>query len=269
MDIKNSSNSKIQSIIEFSIQYSKIHGWLALTICLIGTVFNLLNIILLRRCTFKSNLILITIACCDIIVMICNIPSLIHFNILNSSSILSLPNQMRDTKFWIAYSLISVLICITSHSFSIWLTVYLSLYRLLIVNKSLSTTNSVENYIRHDRGNCLTKYFLSNIKKTMFLIFIFCLLFCIPTYMHPRISNETLNYNNTNQTYFFIDYNYLNIKSNNLIFKIKFYLQAILGKIVPAFILGVFILLILRYLIVIENNKERIVSKKVINKKKK
>jgi len=80
-----------------------------------------------------------------------------------------------------------------------------------------------------------------------------------------------LEQNTTLSIIYYITESDLNIATNNLIFKASFYLQAIVGKIIPCSLLGMFIGLISHYLNLIKNNKKnflRLNSLKENNKSK-
>jgi len=102
------------------------------------------------------------------------------------------------------------------------------------------------------------KVIVSNAKLILVIIILFCIIYCIPTYLYPQKNK----YENNNKTVFmyYIAESDLNMKTNNLIFQISFYIQAIVGKILPCILLGVFIGLIRYNLNVIELNKENLIN---------
>jgi hypothetical protein len=260
------NQSESFNVLTFSLEYSRIHGWIAIVICIIGTIFNIFNLIVLRRSKFASNetnTILASIALCDSITMISYSPFIVHFYIINSSPIYSDLDPERDTKYWTLYSLFSSLTCITFHSMSIWLTVYLSIYRCLTIKKSI--TNKY-------RPNFILNFILTRTKTTIWLIFLFCFTFCVPTYMYPVLKEHIYEYDNTNRhnnnntvirLIYYIDQSDLNRDKNDLIFKLSFYLQAFFGKIIPSGLLGLFISFLLYFLILIKRKKDILFSNKV------
>ena len=76
---------------------------------------------------------------------------------------------------------------------------------------------------------------------------LFCVLFCLPTYLYPQTREGYININETkardfdktkgSMKYYYVDQSDLNIRTNGLIFKLMFYLQALLGKIIPSVLL--------------------------------
>ena len=69
--------------------YHPIHGWLAMLVCMVGTLFNLANILVLTHKDMRNpvNMILTGIAVADCLVMIEYIPFIIHMWRLKSEDI--------------------------------------------------------------------------------------------------------------------------------------------------------------------------------------
>ena len=69
--------------------YHPIHGWLAMLVCVVGTLFNLANILVLTHKDMRNpvNMILTGIAVADCLVMIEYIPFIIHMWRLKSEDI--------------------------------------------------------------------------------------------------------------------------------------------------------------------------------------
>ena len=159
-------------------------------------------------------------------------------------------NPNRDTLFWISYEILSTMICLTTHSISIWLTVYLSIYRYLKMLQSISIIRKKSNQITS------IKFLTSNTRTFIMLIILFCILYCIPSYLYPQTNNA--QFQNTTLYFYYIAESELNFNTNNLIFKLSFYIQAIIGKILPCCLLGVFIGLIRHNLNIVKLNKENV-----------
>lgn len=104
--MKNSSinaGNRSNLILDFSLSYSNVHGWLSLIICFVGIPSNLFIIaVLLRKkiYSFTINLILISIAISDSITMLVYLPYCFHFYVLHSNSYLIEPFPLRDTYVW-------------------------------------------------------------------------------------------------------------------------------------------------------------------------
>ena len=66
--------------------YHPVHGWLAMLVCVLGTLFNLANILVLTHRDMRSpvNMILTGIAVADFLVMLEYIPFTIYMNLLDT-----------------------------------------------------------------------------------------------------------------------------------------------------------------------------------------
>ena len=72
----------------FQAIYEPTHGFLAIPLCILGTLFNMINIIVLTHKDMRSNpinLILTGIAIADMMVMVEYIPFAIHMYLLDES----------------------------------------------------------------------------------------------------------------------------------------------------------------------------------------
>ncbi len=267
----------VMSVFILSNMYSDIHGWLSSIICILGIVLNAFNVIFLHKSKSDScsvNSILISIALCDSIIMAVYLPFSVHFYIFNSNSMFTLSTPERDTLFWSSYSLVGMLLCVTFHSISTWLTVYLSVYRYLYMKKSISL---IKSKTKSNQGSVqstktLNQSILLNSNKSIFIICLFCVIFCLPSFFYPIVSKQLFHSNITSDPYknessieyiYLIKESKLNSKNNNSIFSLSFYLQAFFGKIIPSLCLAVFIVLIIKYLRIIRNNKKNIINFKV------
>ena len=243
----------------FSLTYSsKVHGWLTAIVCFLGIVLNVFNVIFLYRSKLAScsaNTILISIAFCDSVIMAVYLPFSVIIYILHLNQ-----NYM-------IYSASSQLICSTFHAMSVWLTVYLSVYRYVYMKESVSFLQSKK--IKKET-NTIEKFVLFNSNKIILIICLFCVVFCSPTYVYTAFEFEfekkVLQINESSVIYSLSDESNLVKKKifKKYLFEFCFYLQAILGKIVPSICLVVFIFLILRFLVIIKQNKTQL-SKGYLN----
>lgn len=113
-------------------RYHSIHGYLSLTVCILGCIANVANVVVLTRREIRSptNAILTGLAVADFLVMIDYIPFSWFDYILPNM------NHMRKTLFsystawYIMFHSIFAQIC---HTISIWLTVTLAVWRYIAV----------------------------------------------------------------------------------------------------------------------------------------
>ena len=69
--------------------YEPVHGYLAVTVCVLGTFFNMMNILVLTHKDMRTNpinLLLTGIAVADMMVMVEYIPFAIHMYLMQGSS---------------------------------------------------------------------------------------------------------------------------------------------------------------------------------------
>ena len=180
------------SILRFSKMYQQIHGWLSTLCCLFGISCNSLNIIVLTRPKMNksvTNLILNGLAIADLITMIFYLPQSIYFYIIKvtasiaNKSFLTLskwlilinifkikyqePHPDRDTLFWTNYQKYNVIVTVTVHSISIWLTVYLACYRYVFIKtsspKNVAATNRSKTHILLGRYVLKTQTYMATV----------------------------------------------------------------------------------------------------------
>lgn len=156
-------------------RYHSIHGYLSLTVCILGCIANIVNIVVLTRREIRSptNAILTGLAVADFLVMIDYIPYS-WFDYIAPHM-----NHMRKTLFsystawYIMFHSIFAQIC---HTISIWLTVMLAVWRYIAVA-----------YPHRNRIWC-------NMRTTLITIasaYIVCPFAAIPLYLATAIQAST------------------------------------------------------------------------------
>uniref|UniRef100_A0A1A9X0D9 G-protein coupled receptors family 1 profile domain-containing protein n=1 Tax=Glossina brevipalpis TaxID=37001 RepID=A0A1A9X0D9_9MUSC len=116
---------------DFHTSYKGWHGYISLIVCLLGTIANILNIIVLTRRDMRSptNAILTGLAVADLAVMLEYIPYTTHDYILEES----LPREQRLTYSWACFIKFHSIFTQLLHTISIWLTVTLAVWRYIAV----------------------------------------------------------------------------------------------------------------------------------------
>uniref|UniRef100_A0A1A9VTY0 G-protein coupled receptors family 1 profile domain-containing protein n=1 Tax=Glossina austeni TaxID=7395 RepID=A0A1A9VTY0_GLOAU len=116
---------------DFHTSYKGWHGYISLIVCVLGTIANTLNIIVLTRRDMRSptNAILTGLAVADLAVMLEYIPYTIHDYILEES----LPREQRLTYSWACFIKFHSIFTQLLHTISIWLTVTLAVWRYIAV----------------------------------------------------------------------------------------------------------------------------------------
>jgi hypothetical protein len=216
---------KYESLNKLTSSYQTIHGYVTLIVCIFGIPCNLLNILVLTRPIMlksKTNLILTSLAISDLITMLSNLLNCIHFYVLNN------PNDSdsieRDSHNWIVYQLVHVIISVTSHNISIWLTVYLAFFRFTFLSASLPK--------KQRKCKCLVMKSCPTNRKVLFniiKIILSCILFCVPSYLYPAIREKEYNNNtqitNTTHKMYHIGNSDLDMLSNGFIYQLTFFSQ--------------------------------------------
>lgn len=239
------SNSTINELIIFSDWFRDIHGWLSTIVCIFGIPCNLLNILVLTRPNMISsptNLILSALAVSDLLTMMSSLPNSVYFYLLHD------PNENesfeRDTQFWIGYQMLHVIVSVTFHSISIWLTVYLAFFRYIFL-LTATPTGKANVYKNGDKSkkNLLSSFtqrlsvsFQDLMKKcrtykytviSIVNIAMFCVCFCVPSYLYPAVREKELFNSKTNKTQklYSISQSDLELATNGTVYQIMFYSQ--------------------------------------------
>ncbi|XP_034656962.1 uncharacterized protein LOC117894169 [Drosophila subobscura] len=115
----------------FHTSYKNMHGYVSLVVCILGTIANTLNIIVLTRKEMRSptNAILTGLAVADLAVMLEYIPYTIHDFILTDS----LPREQKLSYGWACFINFHSIFAQVLHTISIWLTVTLAVWRYIAV----------------------------------------------------------------------------------------------------------------------------------------
>ncbi|KNC22422.1 hypothetical protein FF38_08866 [Lucilia cuprina] len=115
----------------FHTSYKNLHGYISLIVCILGTIANTLNIIVLTRREMRSptNAILTGLAVADLAVMLEYIPYTIHDYILWER----LPREQQLSYPWACFIKFHSIFAQVLHTISIWLTVTLAVWRYIAV----------------------------------------------------------------------------------------------------------------------------------------
>lgn len=271
---------------DFSNAYRLIHGWLSTGVCLFGIPCNLLNIIVLTRSnmiTSPTNLILTGLAFSDLLTMLSSLVYNFYYYILHGKKQINVPLPDRDTLIWTHFGNLHIMISVTFHSISIWLTVYLACFRYIYLASSSSSVRVGSTLSKSSTNRSSSKKQVFNLYLGRFFVrcrtynftfcgiinvCLFCILFCFPAYLYPTVrekiydSNQTNILNSSNYSSilsaYFITSSDLDVKTNGIIFKLLFYTQAILGKFIPCLLLVTFSSLLIHSLVAINKKNKQL-----------
>lgn len=215
-------------VVEFSRFYSKVHGYTSITVCIIGSIANVINIIVLSRKEMVSptNWVLTALAVTDLVVLLDYIPYTCHMHLRPSSHTII----QRFTWGWAQFIHVHSLLSQAAHTISIWLTVVLAVWRYIAVA-----------YPQKNRDWC-------TIRTTGWAIFwgyVICPLLCIPLWfsfdVKPTIelldpngfqtTNESIG---TNTTLYLVSLSNTTIMHPKFMQDLNFIIYSVLFKLTPS-----------------------------------
>ncbi|RWS26582.1 sex peptide receptor-like protein, partial [Leptotrombidium deliense] len=242
---------------DFHDFYLPIHGYLSLTVCVFGTITNILNIIVLtslvnrlivvfrflrKEMESATNKILTGLAVADMLVMIDYIPFAIH-NFIKT-------HESEVDKFslpWTVYTLIHAHVSVVGHTISTWLTVILAVWRYLSVRFPTESRSWL---------------IVSNALWSILVTYILVPIFCIPIYLSFTISEEMLteesNSTNSSSIFYRVDWSVIAQENNGLLRQINFWVFSVGTKLVPCVLLTYLSSALIRVLMQTEKRKKRL-----------
>ncbi|MFH4975431.1 hypothetical protein AB6A40_002140 [Gnathostoma spinigerum] len=126
----------ISAIADIHVAYGAVHPYIAMFLCIAGTLLNIVTILVLTRPTMLSpvNLLLCAVAVCDIAVMTSYLVFVSHF-LINAAK----RCETDDYSFaWAVFTLFHAHASVIFHATSIWLTVSLAQIRVLTISRATS-----------------------------------------------------------------------------------------------------------------------------------
>ncbi|XP_026757699.2 G-protein coupled receptor dmsr-1-like isoform X2 [Galleria mellonella] len=153
---------------DFNKAYSRLHGYIALVICIVGSATNSINIAVLsrREMTSPTNSILTGLAVADLLVMLEYIPYALHMNIKIG------PQVNKNTYAWTVFVYFHSIFSQTFHTISIWLAVTLAVWRYIAIA-----------YPQKNRTWCSKR----NTTIAIVSAYIMCPFLCLPIYFAMNI----------------------------------------------------------------------------------
>lgn len=242
------SSETVRGLHEFNNWYGRIHGYVAVAVCLFGVLSNSANIIVLTRRNMISstNTILLWLAVADLLTMLDYLPFAIHFYIMEPIDP-ERPAFSTPEFSWICFLLFHASFSIVCHTMAIWLTIALAIFRYIYICKPTRGLH----YCSQKRA-CFV----------VVVVIILTVILCIPNYAvntyqfergkgHPHSVNNgsTVNFteghlNTNDDSYFFPDIR-MATNGNVVVYLVNNWVQALLIKLVPCFMLVTLTLLLL------------------------
>lgn len=237
--------NEVPELQAFQKSYQPIHGYLATIICVFGVVANILNIVVLTRKNMQTstNVILTGLAISDGLTMAAYIPYALLLYVIHGTRITPIRDSYRVAQFQMGYALFSVVV----HSISIWLTVTLALFRYI--------------FIRHPRLGA--QYCnMHKAKIAVIAVVIVVTLVCVPYSVNLSIGSssfsdpEGLIPNGTSY--------YILMKNKHgydkVLYSVNSWIQAILIKLLPSFLLTIFSILLVNTMRRAERRRKRLLN---------
>ena len=218
---------------DFAQAYQGIHGYISCVVCVIGLLFNVMNIIVLTRRNMitSTNIILSALATADMLTMLCYLPYASYFYIY------ARPDPMYfHSKGWIIYLLFNQNFVITAHTIAMWLTVSLAVFRYIVV-------------CHHTLGPSLCN--IRRAKLTIFLVFSITTACCVPNYL--LLVLDQIHYDGRTGYWF-----KLNPMVNEFVKVSTFWLYGVVLKVAPCVLLSVLSGLLLRAMHIADANRRRL-----------
>ncbi|KAK3927270.1 Sex peptide receptor, partial [Frankliniella fusca] len=200
--------------------YRRFHGYIALAVCLFGTVANLLNVVVLTRKELSGapiNRILTWLAVADMLVMIEYVPFACYMYLV-------LPERKDFPRLGAIFILFHSHFAQVLHTISILLTLALAVWRYISIR-----------FPQHTHSLC------SQRRCTMAILFSYLLavVVCIPSYLTISIREVTLLENNQLVTLYHLGLSDLAKENGEFLYILNFWVYSVLIKLLPCTILTV------------------------------
>lgn len=232
--------------------YISIHGYIAIIVCILGIIANLLNIIILtrRNMTSATNNLLSALAVSDGLTMLAYLPFAIRYYVMYGIDYSPERNTYGFALFIMFYACFSVVV----HSVSIWLTVTLAIFRYL--------------FIRYP-GQGAQLCSLKRANLAIVLTYIITFIFCIPNFVtlkiiHMNQTSEIIDESsivrNVSETLWSISFK-KETSNEQFVYFMNFWIQAVIVKLIPCIALTVLSLLIVYTMKKVEKKRQLLFSK--------
>lgn len=216
----------------FQRVYVKVHGYIALIICLLGSVANSVNIAVLSRkeMTSSTNSILTALAVADLLVMIDYIPLALHIYTDIAEEL------NRNSYAWAVYVYFHSIFSQTFHTISIWLTITLALWRFVAIK-----------FPQKNKMLCNKR----NTNIAIAIAYVVCPIVCLPIYFAMDIQempnqksdtkNVTMNETDfVNVTAISEQMYVISMTNNQDLLTAIFWIYSVFLKLIPCVVLSIF-----------------------------
>ncbi|XP_023346816.1 sex peptide receptor isoform X2 [Eurytemora carolleeae] len=233
--------------------YKPIHGYLGLVVCILGTLFNLMNVLVLSHKDMRGNpinLLLTGIAVADVMVMLEYIPFVVHMNLLDEDS---RPVEDKYSWGWGVFLWFHVNFTIIIHNVSIWLTLSLAIWRYIMIKHHVLA---------------VTLCTIPRCKMLLLMGYIVPIILTIPNFLANSIQ-EQIQPTDTgrNVTIYVLNWSSLAESNNKLFYRLNIWFYSFFLKLVPCLVLTIFTGVLIRALYQAEEHSKRMKNGNTENKK--
>ncbi|XP_066589465.1 G-protein coupled receptor dmsr-1 [Prorops nasuta] len=203
---------------DFALGYKKYHGYVALMVCVFGTVANLLNVIVLTRkdmAIAPINRILTGLAIADMLVMLEYIPFALY-------KYLVLPEHKVFPYGWAVFVLFHMHFTQLFHTISIALTLTLAVWRYVAIR-----------FPQYNHSWCTA----ARCRLALCISFLAPLLACAPSYLLFGIKAQKVYEHGHEEVLYHVDAEYSDKKS--FVYQLNFWMLGVVVKLLPCVILTV------------------------------
>ena len=235
------------ALMSFSTWYAGYHGYASVTVCAVGIVCNVFNILVLTRRNMLSptNYMLTALALADMLTMVSYVPFAVQFYLAHGLT----PSPERNTREWIYFFLVHVNFTVTTHTISIWLGVLLAVFRYSMVRGAAS---------RNSRATSMKQAQISILG-----IWLAAPVTLLPNYLSLRVisveqpplsmeaavltidtnTSEFIGYGTStraNMTLYYVDNIDTLTEYGHVMTTVNFWIHAVLIKIIPCALMSIF-----------------------------
>lgn len=240
--------------LDFQRVYVRVHGYIALMICLLGSIANSVNIAVLSRKEMitSTNSILTALAVADLLVMLDYVPFALHIYIKIGA------NLNRNSYAWAVFVYFHSIFSQTFHTISIWLTITLAVWRYIAIK-----------FPQMNRTLCNKR----NTNIAIGFAYAVCPIVCLPIYfaMHiqevPRTnkhSNETINetiyLNESSRDPVYA----LTMTNNKELLTAIFWIYSVFLKLIPCIVLSIFSFCLILKMKSSDKRRQKLLNKSAI-----
>ena len=227
----------------YNQKYVQAHGYIAVVVCVLGIIANLLNIVVLAQKEMRSsvNWILCALAVSDGLTMAAYLPFALRFYCLYGTSPTPERNTLPAVRFMLFYACFSVYV----HTVSIWLTVILAIFRYIFISAAPHTVKRVCSEARAKLAISLT-YFVT-------------LIVCVPNFVLLNIVPYPAE--TGNGTLWLVKFREDTRFEQNL-YNFNFWVQAIVVKLLPCCGLTVVSVIIVRKMNKVQRQHQKLMKTK-------